>query len=81
MVLVQAFIRALLEEEHFTPTNPCQNSENPSNQRIFASSMAINDFLFSLNIDNINLVKLRQYIKESNIINKVNVYLARIFLS
>lgn len=35
------------------------------------SSMAINDFLFSLNIDNINLVKLVRYIKESNIINKV----------
>lgn len=35
------------------------------------SSMAINDFLFSLNIDNINLVKLVRYIKESNIVNKV----------
>lgn len=38
------------------------------------SSMAINDFLFSLNIDNINLVKLVRYIKESNIINKISGY-------
>lgn len=37
-------------------------------------SMAINDFLFSLNIDNINLIKLHQYIKESNIMHKVIPY-------
>ncbi|KAK9281864.1 hypothetical protein L1049_004771 [Liquidambar formosana] len=33
--------------------------------------MAINDFLFSLNIDNINLVKLLRYMKESSIIHKI----------
>lgn len=35
------------------------------------STMTINEFLFALNIDNINLVKLLQYMKESNIIYKV----------
>lgn len=35
------------------------------------SSVTINDFLFSLNIDNINFVKLINYVKESNIIHKV----------
>lgn len=34
-------------------------------------SMTINDFLFSLYIDNINLVKLHQYVKESNVAHKV----------
>jgi hypothetical protein len=33
--------------------------------------MTINQFLFSLDIDNINIVKLCQYVKESNIIHKV----------
>ncbi|PIA42699.1 hypothetical protein AQUCO_02000269v1 [Aquilegia coerulea] len=70
MVLAQAFLRALLDD-----TNPCPNSGKQSDQNsMFSSSMAINDFLFSLNIDNINLVKLRHYIKESNIIHKVSGY-------
>ncbi|KAJ4888446.1 RAD3-like DNA-binding helicase protein [Raphanus sativus] len=41
-------------------------------------SMAIYDFLFSLNIDNINLVKLLAYIKQSNIIHKVSGYGERV---
>jgi len=35
------------------------------------SSMTINQFLFSLDINNINIVKLCQYVKESNIVHKV----------
>ncbi|KAL6624706.1 hypothetical protein ACP70R_032027 [Stipagrostis hirtigluma subsp. patula] len=38
------------------------------------TSMTINQFLFSLDIDNINIVKLCQYVKESNIIHKVSGY-------
>lgn len=38
------------------------------------STMSINEFLFALNIDNINLVKLSQYMKESNIIHKASAY-------
>jgi chromosome transmission fidelity protein 1 len=34
-------------------------------------TMTINEFLFSLDIDNINLVKLCQYMKESKIVHKV----------
>ncbi|KAJ3694565.1 hypothetical protein LUZ60_010045 [Juncus effusus] len=37
-------------------------------------TMTINEFLFSLDIDNINLVKLCQYIKQSKIIHKVSGY-------
>lgn len=33
--------------------------------------LTINDFVFSLKIDSINLFKLRRYIKESNIVHKV----------
>ncbi|KAI5073385.1 hypothetical protein GOP47_0011398 [Adiantum capillus-veneris] len=36
--------------------------------------LTINDFLFSLNIDNINMFKLWQYMKESNIVHKVSSY-------
>ncbi|KAL5697514.1 RNA helicase [Ranunculus cassubicifolius] len=79
MVLVQAFLRTLVDEKNVTSLNTCPNTEKRPNQRtLSASSMAINDFLFSLNIDNINLVKLRQYMKESNIINKVTGYGAKL---
>lgn len=36
-------------------------------------TVSINDFLFSVNIDNINLVKLLSYLKESSIVRKVNM--------
>lgn len=66
MVLTQAFLQSLLEG---TSVDLPQTS---GANGVFYGSMAINDFLFSLNIDNINLVKLVQYIKESNIIHKVS---------
>lgn len=51
---------------------PCDAEEIKSGSD---STMTINEFLFALNIDNINLVKLLQYMKESNIIHKVDVFL------
>lgn len=66
MVLTQAFLQSLLEG---TSVDLPQTS---GANGVFYGSMAINDFLFSLSIDNINLVKLVQYIKESNIIHKVS---------
>ncbi|XP_047329594.1 ATP-dependent DNA helicase DDX11 [Impatiens glandulifera] len=62
MVITRAFTRILHIEN---PTNATETSD---------SSMAINEFLFSLNIDNINLIKLLRYIKESNIIHKASGY-------
>ncbi|KAF9614380.1 hypothetical protein IFM89_018279 [Coptis chinensis] len=82
MVLAQAFLKELLMEKDAMPLNPCQNTGRFSGQKsVYASSMAINEFLFSLNIDNINLVKLQHYIKESNIIHKVSGYGAKFIIS
>ncbi|KAG6545059.1 hypothetical protein Mapa_013754 [Marchantia paleacea] len=39
-----------------------------------ARMMTINDFVFSLGIDNLNLFKIRRYIKVSNIVHKVSSY-------
>jgi chromosome transmission fidelity protein 1 len=69
MVLTRAFLQILLEDA--SVDLPHTEKASGANSAFYAS-MAINDFLFSLNIDNINLVKLLQYIKESNIIHKVN---------
>lgn len=71
-VLTRAFLRALLNEDTGYEGS-CHDTEKDSGENgMPISSVAINDFLFSLNIDNINLVKLLQYIKESNIMHKVN---------
>ncbi|ONK80248.1 uncharacterized protein A4U43_C01F15530 [Asparagus officinalis] len=44
-------------------------------------SMTINEFMFSLDIDNINLVKLHRYVKESNIIHKISGYSMKLVCS
>ena len=36
--------------------------------------LTINDFLFSLDIDNVNMFKLCEYMKSSKIIHKVRVF-------
>lgn len=73
MVLTRAFLQVLLKEKDENDVR--QDSESSTGAKLaLDSSVAINEFLFSLNIDNINLVKLLQYIKESNIIHKVNVF-------
>ncbi|KAG2623821.1 hypothetical protein PVAP13_3KG081781 [Panicum virgatum] len=58
-VLTRSFLRVLINNQDGAST---------------MSSMTINQFLFSLDIDNINIVKLCQYVKESNIIHKVSGY-------
>ncbi|KAB2612824.1 ATP-dependent RNA helicase DDX11 [Pyrus ussuriensis x Pyrus communis] len=74
MVLTRAFLQVFLREDTGCGIS-CHDTEKASGANgTPTSSMAINDFLFSLNIDNINLVKLLQYIKESNIMHKVSGY-------
>ncbi|KAL1551550.1 RNA helicase [Salvia divinorum] len=72
MIITRAFVRMLsCDEKHVNGTDhpvPCD-------------TMTINEFLFALNIDNINLVKLLQYVKESNIIYKVCGYGDKLALS
>ncbi|XP_039066681.1 ATP-dependent DNA helicase DDX11-like isoform X1 [Hibiscus syriacus] len=75
LVLTRAFLRVLLNDKNGNCLNSCPDAERGvGGNKKFDSSMAINDFLFSLNIDNINLIKLLQYIKESNIMHKVSGY-------
>ncbi|KAH1048040.1 hypothetical protein J1N35_038824 [Gossypium stocksii] len=75
LVLTRAFLRILLNDKDGNRLNICPDAEKGVREnKTFDSSMAINDFLFSLNIDNINLIKLLQYIKESNIMHKVSGY-------
>uniref|UniRef100_A0A1J3GME6 Putative ATP-dependent RNA helicase DDX11-like protein 8 n=1 Tax=Noccaea caerulescens TaxID=107243 RepID=A0A1J3GME6_NOCCA len=64
LILIRALLKPLASDTNLI------NTGNPSG----CCSMAIYDFLFSLSIDNINLVKLLAYIKESNIIHKVCGY-------
>lgn len=49
-------------------------SKERQNGRTDSKMLTINDFVFSLKIDSINLLKLRHYIKESNIVHKVSSY-------
>lgn len=70
LIIVTRALLKLLHNEEASYVEPCQNNSTGKNGAL-DYSMAINDFLFSLNIDNINFVKLLQYIKESNIMHKV----------
>ncbi|CAK7356690.1 unnamed protein product [Dovyalis caffra] len=75
MVLTRAFLQSLDNNKDLSNVNACQVEEIAAEVKaVRDTSMAINDFLFSLNIDNINLVKLLQYIKESNLVHKVSGY-------
>lgn len=74
MVLTQAFLRVLLNEKDGYLIDSCRDIEHAAEEsRASDFTMAINDFLFELNVDNINLVKLFKYIKESNIMHKVSL--------
>ncbi|KAF5739144.1 hypothetical protein HS088_TW12G00344 [Tripterygium wilfordii] len=74
MVITRALLQSLLEKD-MDYVDTCKDAEKAAGSiNAFDSSMAINDFLFSLNIDNINMIKLVQYIKESNIIHKISGY-------
>ncbi|VYS51568.1 unnamed protein product [Arabidopsis thaliana] len=79
LILTRAFLKPLASDRNLSSVNVGLDTENPSKSKpCGACSMAIYDFLFSLNIDNINLVKLLAYIKESNIIHKVSGYGERV---
>ncbi|CAK9174607.1 unnamed protein product [Ilex paraguariensis] len=71
MVLTRAFLWIFCNE---IKDSLCDAEEFSGAKNSFDSSMTINEFLFSLNVDNINLFKLLLYIKESNIIHKVSGY-------
>ncbi|KAF3641252.1 putative Peroxidase 48-like [Capsicum annuum] len=72
MVLTRAFLQVLRNEDCQSNFDPVSNAEGSKTG--FESSMAINEFLFSQNIDNINLFKLVRYIEESTIMHKVCGY-------
>ncbi|XBJ08501.1 hypothetical protein VPH35_013790 [Triticum aestivum] len=65
-VLTRSFLRCLISNED------CSSA---------VTSMTINKFLFSFDIDNINIVKLCQYLKESNIVHKVSGYANKLFIT
>lgn len=73
MVLTRAFLQVLRNEDCQSNFDPVSNAEGSKTG--FESSMAINEFLFSQNIDNINLFKLVRYIEESTIMHKVDHFL------
>lgn len=69
MVLTDAFLQCIAYQNSANYVDPiCSGDEIQSGLEF---SIGINEFLFSLNIDNINLVKLLRYIEESNVIHKV----------
>lgn len=73
IVLARAFLQTLCKMS--ASDIDTLSLEDSSGSTALDSSMAINEFLFSLNVDNINLVKVLEYIKESNIIHKVSFVL------
>ncbi|KAK1312301.1 DNA repair helicase UVH6 [Acorus calamus] len=73
MVLTKAFLR-YLENTSTVPLSSCGAETDPDKKPVMDASTTINEFLFSLDIDNINLIKLQHYVKESNIIYKVSGY-------
>nr|XP_018682572.1 PREDICTED: putative ATP-dependent RNA helicase DDX11-like protein 8 isoform X3 [Musa acuminata subsp. malaccensis] len=70
IMLIRSFLQLLLQ---FHGIDSCRN-EQELKGKLGDTSMTINEFLFSLNIDNINFVKLHRYMKESKIIYKVSGY-------
>lgn len=71
LVVARAFLQ-MLHKDNKDCLNPSDEFERHSiGKSPVDSSVAINDFLFLLNIDNINFVKVLDYINESNIIHKV----------
>ncbi|KAH0749457.1 hypothetical protein KY290_028689 [Solanum tuberosum] len=79
MVLTRSFLQVLRNENCQSTFYPLCNAEGSKSG--FESSTAINEFLFALNIDNINLYKLLLYIEESNIMHKVCGYGHKLALS
>ncbi|ESQ26999.1 hypothetical protein EUTSA_v10019547mg [Eutrema salsugineum] len=79
LILIRALLKPIASDRILNTVNNGLDTGNHSKSKPSGGcSMAIYDFLFSLNIDNINLVKLLAYIKESNIIHKVSGYGERV---
>ncbi|KAI9107909.1 hypothetical protein K1719_021245 [Acacia pycnantha] len=75
MVLTRAFLRVLNNEKGANLINSCQDIEKAFQEsRASEFTMSVNDFIFELNVDNVNLIKLVKYIKESKIMHKVSSY-------
>ncbi|XP_028771757.1 ATP-dependent DNA helicase DDX11-like isoform X2 [Neltuma alba] len=75
MVLTRAFLRVLINEKDSNLINSCQDIEKAfQDSRASEFTMSVNDFIFELNVDNVNLIKLVKYIKESKIMHKVSSY-------
>lgn len=73
--IIRSFIELLAtsaDTHATTATNGTVGSSGKGNAS--GKMMTINDFLFSLEIDNLNLFKIRRYIKDSNIVHKVSSY-------
>ncbi|KAK4395254.1 ATP-dependent DNA helicase DDX11 [Sesamum angolense] len=80
IILNRAFLQMLSDDMNVVnPTDPSCDADEIKNAS--CSTMTINEFLFGLNIDNINLVKLLQYMTESNIIHKVSGYGDKVAIS
>ncbi|KAL4583896.1 hypothetical protein LXL04_008481 [Taraxacum kok-saghyz] len=73
MILTQAFIQTLSDKSDTNFIDSSFHEQLPTGSEC---SLQINEFVFSLNIDNINLVKLLQYIKDSNMIHKASFLLS-----
>ncbi|KAK8936340.1 DNA repair helicase UVH6 [Platanthera zijinensis] len=75
IVVAKSFLRLLLgQQDDNSIFNSCPAESTPVQEHDSDVSMTINEFLFSLDIDNINFAKVVQYVKESNIMHKVSGY-------
>lgn len=66
-------MQSIFDKNEASDNATCNAFDTSTQEVPSESSMTINDFLFSLNIDNINFVKLISYVKESRIIHKVHL--------
>ncbi|KAJ0238004.1 hypothetical protein HA466_0245130 [Hirschfeldia incana] len=78
LILIRALLKPLATTTDRNLNSVNSGLDTSKSKSCGGCSMAIYDFLFSLNIDNINLVKLLAYIKQSNIIHKVSGYGERV---
>ncbi|XP_020574920.1 ATP-dependent DNA helicase DDX11 [Phalaenopsis equestris] len=75
IVVTKSFLRLLLGDQvDDSKFSACLTETAALDEHVGDVSMTINEFLFSLDIDNINFVKLVHYVKESNIVHKVSGY-------
>lgn len=74
LTLTAAFLRrlCLTKEGDFAPPKCTMTSAGASADASAAGEVtALNDFLFSLHIDNVNLFRLERYVRESHAVHKV----------